>query len=201
MSFEVFHHGIKLTDVSLILTGRHNIYNTLAVITALNESGVNINNIKSSFSTFTGMGRRFQHICDINNIKIYDDYAHHPTEIKAVLDSASTKFGKENIIAVFQPHRYTRLKGLWDEFKNSFFNAQRVIVTDVFEASEEPIENITGENFAIAGNFEHISGSIQDVAQKLLPSLKEGSIVIGLGAGTITNLGKYIKEYSIANRM
>ena len=129
-----------------------------------------------------------------NGIKVYDDYAHHPTEIKAVLDAASTKFGKENIVAVFQPHRYTRLKGLWNEFKESFSDAGRVVVTDVYEASETPIEAITGENFAKEISAEHFSGKIDNVAEKLFPTLKEGSIVIGLGAGTITSLGKYLKE-------
>ena len=147
------------------------------------------------------MGRRFQKVCEIDGIQVFDDYAHHPTEINAVLDAAATKFGKENIVAVFQPHRYTRLKGLWNEFKASFSNANKVVVTDVYEASEDPIESITGENFANEAGFEHISGSIEDVAKKLLPSLKSSDVVIGLGAGTITNLGKYLKEYQFANRV
>ena len=147
------------------------------------------------------MGRRFQHICNINGIEIFDDYAHHPTEIKAVLDSASTKFGKENIVAVFQPHRYTRLKGLWNEFKDSFNNAEIIIVTDVYSASEDVIEGITGENFAKEIKAEYFSGTIEDVAKKLYPTLKQNNVVVGLGAGTITNLGKHLKEFNLANRV
>ena len=194
-SFDFYKNNKKLAEINIELTGVHNIYNTLAVTSALVESGVDINIIKEHFTSFTGMGRRFQHICDLENeVHVYDDYAHHPTEIKAVLDAASTKFGKENIVAIFQPHRYTRLKGLWDEFKICFNDANRVVVTDVYEASEDPIDGITGENFAKEISAEHIPGTIQDVAEKLLPTLKKGNIVIGLGAGTITNLGKYLKK-------
>ena len=200
--FDIYKNSTKLVEIKIELTGIHNIYNTLAVVTALVESGIDISVIKEHFATFTGMGRRFQHVCDLENeIKIYDDYAHHPTEIKAVLDAASTKFGKENIVAVFQPHRYTRLQGLWNEFKTAFDMAGKVIVTDVYAASEDPIDGVSGANFAKQINAQHFSGSIEDVATKLLPTLVKGNIVIGLGAGTITSLGKYLKENSLANRV
>ena len=199
--FEIFHKGEYLTTLFIQLTGKHNIYNALAVASAMNEAGLTVDCKKHFFADFTGMGRRFQKICDIGNIQVYDDYAHHPTEIKAVLDAAATKFGKENIVAVFQPHRYTRLKGLWDEFKTSFGDAKRIIVTDVYEASEDPIVGITGENFAKEINAEHLSGSMKDVAEKLFPTLKDNQVVIGLGAGTITALGKYLKEISLASRV
>lgn len=199
--FDIYYKNEILSEIFIQLTGTHNIYNSLAIAAAMNEAGLTVDCKKEFFAEFTGMGRRFQKICDLDGILVYDDYAHHPTEIKAVLDGASAKFGKENIVAVFQPHRYTRLKGLWDEFKEAFPNAGRVIVTDVYEASEDPIEGITGENFAEVAGFEHLSGSIEQVAEKLLPTLKAGNIVIGLGAGTITNLGKYLKEKRLASRV
>jgi len=199
--FDFYKKDLKLAEIEIELTGIHNVYNTLAVASALVESGLDISFVKKYFTTFTGMGRRFQHICDLDGIQVYDDYAHHPTEIRAVLDAAATKFGKENIIAVFQPHRYTRLKSLWGEFKKSFTDAERVIVTDVYSASEDEIEGINGQNFAKEINAEHISGSIEDVAKKILPTLKNGNVVVGLGAGTITNLGKYLKEINFANRV
>ena len=179
--------------ISISLGGIHNVYNTLAVIAALNETDLSskLCGLAEYFKSFTGMGRRFQKVGEINGIELYDDYAHHPTEIKATLDSTAQKFGKEHIVAVFQPHRYTRLKGLWDEFKDSFYNAKRVIVTDVYAASENKIDGISGENFASElEKAEYISGSINEVAKKLLPTLKSGDVVVGLGAGTITDLGK-----------
>ena len=200
-SFDLYKKSQRLANINIELTGLHNVYNTLAVISALIESGVDIELIKSHFSTFTGMGRRFQHVCSLNGIEVFDDYAHHPTEIKAVLDAASTRFGKENIIAIFQPHRYTRLQGLWNEFKEAFSDAGKIFVTDVYAASEDAIEGICGENFAKEINAQHLSGTIQEVAEKLLPTLKKGDIVLGLGAGTITTLGKYLEEASFANRV
>ena len=189
--FDVFYKKSLLTSVTLTLGGLHNVYNALAVIAALHEAGVNTANLQPYFKTFSGMGRRFQKVGEIKGIQLYDDYAHHPTEIRATLDSCAQKFGREHIVAVFQPHRYTRLKGLWNEFKNSFKNTRRVIVTDVYAASEDEIEGINSKSFVSEfPEAEYISGSIDEVARKLLPSLKSGDVVIGLGAGTITNLGK-----------
>ena len=192
-TFEIYHNGKFLTEIKIQLAGVHNVYNTLAVVSALNEAGVDVNAIKDYFLEFTGMGRRFQKVCEIDGIEVYDDYAHHPTEIKATLDAAASKFGKENIVAVFQPHRFTRLQSLWNEFKNAFSEAGRVVVTDVYAASEDPIKGISGEAFAKDSGAEYIGGNMQEVAEKLLPTLKNGNIVIGLGAGTITALGKELE--------
>lgn len=193
-TFDVYHNGELLLDnVKIIIPGEHNVYNALAVITALNEAGVDVTKLKEHFATFTGMGRRFQKMLTLNEIPVYDDYAHHPTEIKATLSAMKTFTGK-NIVAVFQPHRYSRLKSLWSDFKSALTCADRLIVTDVYAASEEPIEGINSQKFASEfDNAEYISGSIQDVADKLLPTLQKNDIVIGMGAGTITNLAKCLK--------
>lgn len=196
--FDICHKGRLLTSLKIQIAGIHNVYNSLAVVAALNEGGVNINSISSYFADFTGMGRRFQKVAEFSGITIFDDYAHHPTEIKATLDAADLKFGKENIVAVFQPHRYTRLKSLWEEFKTSFNGAGRIIVTDIYAASEDPIAGIQSDIFAKElNNSEYISGSIKEVAEKLLPTLKAGNIVIGLGAGTITELGKDLEQLNL----
>lgn len=191
-SFEIYHNGYILTYMYVTIAGLHNVYNTLAVCAALNEAGVNLDCIKDEFADFTGMGRRFEKVCEINGVSVYDDYAHHPTEIKATLEAAASRFGKDNIVAVFQPHRYTRLKSLWNDFKGSFADTGRLVVTDVYAASEDAIEGVNGEKFASEIKAEHIGGTIENVAKELLPTLKKGNVVIGLGAGTITNLGKYL---------
>ena len=193
-TIEIYYKGEHFTKIKTQLAGVHNVYNILAVVSSLNEAGVDIQKVAEYFYGFTGMGRRFQKVGEINGIKIYDDYAHHPTEIKATLDAAASKFGKDNVVAVFQPHRYTRLQSLWNEFKGAFSNAGRVIVTDVYAASEDQIAGISGENFAkdLVGS-EYFSGDMKSVAKELLPTLKQGDVVIGLGAGTITNLGKELK--------
>ena len=191
-TFDVYYKDEFLTDLKIKLLGKHNVVNALAVLASLNEAGIEISKIKEHFETFTGMGRRFQLVGEVKGALIYDDYAHHPTEIKATL-SALTEFPDKNVIAVFQPHRYTRLKSLWDDFKDAFADVHNVIVTDVFAASEDKIEGISGENFAKElKNARHITGSMEDVARAIYPSLKSGDIVVGLGAGTITELGKYL---------
>ena len=192
-TFDIYYKGEFLTDLTIILRGKHNVYNSLSVLASLHQAGVDINAIKPHFATFSGMGRRFQKVGEFNGVTVYDDYAHHPTEIKATLSSAEGMDGK-HIIAVFQPHRYTRLKNLWDEFLNAFDNVDKVIVTDVYAASEDEIDGINSKRFAeeLSKNVqcEYLSGSVNDVARKLYPELKPDDVVIGLGAGTITNLGK-----------
>ncbi len=194
-SFDILYKGELQTRLKICLKGVHNVYNSLAVWAALHQSGVNMELVNPYFATFTGMGRRFQKIGEVNGISIYDDYAHHPTEIKATL-SASKSFKGKNVIAVFQPHRYTRLQNLWNEFMTVFSDVDRVVVTDVFAASEDPIDGVNSLAFTnelkekIDIPCENITGNMHEVAEKLLPTLKSGDVVIGLGAGTITNLGK-----------
>ena len=196
-NFDIYYKNKLLVNLQISLAGVHNVYNALAVAASLNESGVELNNVnvKKAFFDFSGMGRRFQKVCELNGAIIYDDYAHHPTEIKATLDAAALKFGNENIVAVFQPHRYTRLQSLWSEFKNAFKNSERLIVTDIYAASEDSIDGVSSERFSSEiEKSEYMPGSIKEVAKRLLPTIKQGDIVIGLGAGTITTLGKYLQE-------
>ena len=192
-TFDIYYKEEFLTDLKIILRGKHNVYNALSVLASLHQAGVDVNVVKPHFATFSGMGRRFQKVGEFDGITLYDDYAHHPTEIKATLSSAEGMSNK-NIIAVFQPHRFTRLKNLWNEFLDAFSGVDRVVVTDVYAASEDKIDGINSENFvkelSEKVNCEYISGSIEEVAAKLYPTLKENDVVIGLGAGTITNLGK-----------
>lgn len=194
-TFDIYYKGEFLTDLKIVLRGKHNVYNALSVLASLHQAGVDISLVKEHFATFTGMGRRFQKVGEFNGITLYDDYAHHPTEIKATLSSAEGMSGK-NVIAVFQPHRYTRLQNLWNDFLNSFGGVDRVVVTDVYAASEAPIDGINSKKFTeelsqrISVPCEYISGNMNEVAKKLYPSLKENDVVIGLGAGTITALGK-----------
>lgn len=197
-TYDIYYRDEFLTDMKIILKGVHNVYNSLAVFASLHQDGVDINLIKPHFATFSGMGRRFQKVGEFGGISLYDDYAHHPTEIKATL-SASAAFQNHRVIAVFQPHRYTRLKSLWGEFLNAFYGVDKVIVTDVYAASEDVIEGINSENFTAelqtrGVDCEYLAGDMKSVAQQLYPELKSGDVVIGLGAGTITSLGKELLQ-------
>ncbi len=197
-TYDIYYKDEFLTDMKIILKGVHNVYNSLAVFASLHQDGVDINLIKPHFATFSGMGRRFQKVGEFGGISLYDDYAHHPTEIKATLSAASS-FSNHRVIAVFQPHRYTRLKSLWNEFLDSFDGVDKVIVTDVYAASEDSIDGINSENFTTELQSrgipcEYIAGDMKSVAQQLYPELKSGDVVIGLGAGTITTLGKELLQ-------
>lgn len=194
-TFDIYYKDEFLTDLKIILRGKHNVYNALSVLASLHQAGVDLDIVKPHFAAFSGMGRRFQKAAEFRGVTVYDDYAHHPTEIKATLSSAEGMEGK-HIIAVFQPHRFTRLKNLWNEFLDAFSGVDKVVVTDVYAASEDEIKGVNSENFAkdlsehINIPCEYIKGSIADVARKLYPQLKKNDVVIGLGAGTITNLSK-----------
>lgn len=192
-TFDIFYKGKYLINLKTQMLGKHNVYNATAVIASLNEAGVELNVVKEHFYTFTGMGRRFQLAAKFDGISVYDDYAHHPTEIKATL-SAMKVLKDKNIIAVFQPHRYSRFHGLWNEFLTAFEEADKVYITDVYAASEDPIESTDSGLFAreLSAKIpcEHLKGNISDVAKQLLPKLKPNDVVVGLGAGTITTLGK-----------
>ena len=193
-TYDIYYKGEFLTTMKICLKGIHNVYNSLAVFASLHQAGCDIELIKPHFATFTGMGRRFEKVCEFDGITVYDDYAHHPTEIKATLSSAKS-FKDKNVIAVFQPHRFTRLQSLWDDFKSAFSEVKNLVVTDVYAASEQPIDGINSANFVNdLGRGEYISGDMKAVAKALYPELKSGDVVIGLGAGTITNLGKELLE-------
>jgi len=193
-TFDIFYKGEFQTNLKIWLKGVHNVYNSLAVWASLHISGVDMTLVNPHFATFTGMGRRFQKVGEFNGISVYDDYAHHPTEIKATL-SCSKSFKCKRIIAVFQPHRYSRLQNLWNEFMEAFDGIDELVVTDVYAASEDEIVGVNAQAFV--NEFKeksdipcrHISGNMEDVAKVLYKDLKPNDIVIGLGAGTITKLG------------
>lgn len=192
--FDVFYKDEFLTDLKISVPGKHNVYNSLAVLASLNEANVDLEKVKPHFYAFSGMGRRFQLSAEFDNIKVYDDYAHHPTEIKATL-SATEAFKNNRIVVVFQPHRFSRLKGLWTDFLESFDNADKVFVTDVYAASEDPIAGIDSKKFEEelerrGISAKYLAGGIDKVAKQLTKELNSGDIVIGVGAGTVTNLGK-----------
>ena len=197
-TFDIYYKNNKLTQIKLSILGKHNVYNALAVFVSLKEANIETEGFEKYFYSFSGMGRRFQKVCEFNGITIYDDYAHHPSEIKTTLISAhNAKKSGQKIVAVFQPHRYTRLQSLWNEFLNSFDAADKLLIIDVFSAGENKIENINSERFSKEikhKDVQYISGSIDECAKKIYPILKENDILITLGAGTVTNIGKLIEE-------
>lgn len=204
IEFDLLHFGAFVVHLSTKLIGKHNVYNTLAVAAALIEAGYDIEKLKDSFKTFTGMKRRFQLVGEVKGALIYDDYAHHPTEVKALLSSLSA-FDNKNIIAVFQPHRYTRLQKFWKEFIDALKPVKNIVITDVFAASENEIVGVNSENLVKECIKEglsarYIKGSMSDVAKCLYPELTDNDVVIGIGAGSVTQLGPELLKMSNENK-
>lgn len=199
-SFKVLYDNEPFGDISIIIPGLHNISNALAAIAVGIESGLGLEKVVSSICKFTGMRRRFQVIGEANGAQIVDDYAHHPTEVSATLSAARhiiEQKGKGRVIAIFQPHRYTRFTQFFNDFLNSFDDADAVYVCDVYGASESPIEGISPQNFAETINHkaaQYAGGKLEAIAQKIYKNIQPDDLVITLGAGDITKLGNILIE-------
>jgi UDP-N-acetylmuramate--alanine ligase len=186
--------GERLGEVNLQVPGIHTIYNSLAAIEASLDIGIEFPLIKKALEEFKGADRRMQKKGEIDGILVIDDYGHHPTEIQATL-SALRKGWNRRIIAVFQPHRYTRTKFLHQDFGRSFYDSDIVIVTGIYAAGENPINGIKGELIADEIKaFGHKNvifiENLADIASKLLEIVKQGDIVLTLGAGNIWQAGE-----------
>jgi UDP-N-acetylmuramate--alanine ligase len=185
--FQVFHRRVNLGTVKLNVPGIHNIVNSLAAIAVASELGIAFDTARESLSRFHGADRRFQLKAQSNDILIIDDYAHHPSEIQATLNAARSGW-KRRIIAVFQPHRYTRMQHLMLEFAACFDQADQVVLTDIYPAGENPIAGVTVEN--LLGLMRHpnaiLHKDLETLPQKALSLAQPGDMILFLGAGTIT---------------
>ncbi len=173
------------------MPGHYNALNALAALAAAAEAGVSDAVIRKALAAFSGVKRRFSPVCDWQGVHIYDDYAHHPVEIAAVLRAARAG-GNGRIVAVLQPHRYTRLQSLFNEFSACLDDADFVVVTPVYSAGEAPIPGIDRDELA-SGLRRHGHPNVltvdgeEDLAETIASVAKPGDTVIGLGAGTITD--------------
>jgi UDP-N-acetylmuramate--alanine ligase len=181
----------KLEDLTLPILGHYNALNALGALAAATEAGVGDEVIRATFAAFSGVKRRFSRVGEWRGVAVYDDYAHHPVEIAAVLRAARMA-GKGRIIAVLQPHRYTRLQSLFNEFSACLDDADIVVVTPVYSAGEAPIPGIDRDELESGlRRHGHPHVLIVDDAEGLVEAVasvaKSGDVVIGLGAGTITD--------------
>ncbi len=196
-SFDFWIDGKIVSNVKLNLSGLHNVYNALATLCALCEAGFDILEFIPYFEGFSGMGRRFQKVANFNNIQIMDDYAHHPTEVTTTLRALENYKGR--VVAVFQPHRYSRFQGLYNEFLEAFKLADYTIVLDVYGAGEKYTDGKLPWNFAqdLAGS-KHIAGTIEEASKEILGELKSGDLVLTFGAGDITKMGGILNELHLS---
>jgi UDP-N-acetylmuramate--alanine ligase len=179
-----------LEGVHVPIPGRHNVQNALAAIAVALELGISDEQILAGFERFEGVKRRFTKVGEADGAIIIDDYAHHPTEIRAVL-AAAREGAEGRVIAVMQPHRYTRLQSLMGEFENAFNDADVVLVTPVYAAGEEPIEGVDS-NTLVEGLRAHghrmvrAVSDLDDLCAALRDLAAEGDMIICMGAGDIT---------------
>jgi UDP-N-acetylmuramate--alanine ligase len=185
-------------EISLNVPGYHNVKNALAAVAVTTEMGIDFSIIKAALQEFTGVIRRFDIKGEIDGIMIVDDYAHHPTEIRATLDAARKGWDRR-IIAVFQPHTYSRTQEFYKEFAQAFDDADVLVITDVYAARENPIPGISGELIAqqakIYGHKNvHYIPDFENIIEFLLSELKQGDMLITIGAGNISKISQLIKE-------
>lgn len=199
-TFTVINEGEELGRIELRAPGEHNVKNALAAVAVGLELDIDFKNIKSGLERFEGVFRRFQLKADKDGVMVIDDYAHHPTEVQATLDAARKGWEKRRIVAVFQPHLYSRTQELYEEFGLSFFDAEVCVITDVYPSREEPIEGVTGKLIADAAReYGHRQVYYLEDKEDLPNQLKEivqpGDIVITMGAGDIYKYGEsFIKD-------
>lgn len=194
-SFVAHYKGYRLGEISFPMPGPHNVLNAMACIAVALELDIPFAAIQEGFARFSGVGRRFTVKGEPGGVMVVDDYGHHPAEIKATLSAARQGWPERRIVAAFQPHRYSRTHELFDEFVTAFYDADLLVLTDVYAAGEQPVEGATAERLASEirrHGQKDVSwiGNREEIPEYLAGVVKEGDIVITLGAGNIWQQGE-----------
>ncbi len=195
--FDVLYDGEPLGEIRLAVPGLHNVRNALAAIACGLALGVTVDAMRTGLESFGGVERRFQRLGEVGGVTIVDDYAHHPTEIEATLQAARAAFPGHRIIAAFQPHLYTRTRDFHVEFATALSNADLVFLCDLYPAREQPIEGVTSELIATPmrnnGHAPIWEGARTALAEALASTVKDGDVVLTIGAGDITRTGPELR--------
>jgi len=199
-SFAVNYRGRDLGEFHLHVPGVHNVLNATAAIAVGVGLDIQVAQIREALENFRGVDRRFQIRGKVAGVTVIDDYGHHPTEIRATL-AAARQCGYRKVHVIFQPHRYTRTRDLMDEFATAFGNADTLQVLDIYPASEQPIEGITGEALArrirekgAAGSSISYAGSFDDAVAAATANALDGDMILTLGAGSVSQLAPMLLE-------
>jgi UDP-N-acetylmuramate--alanine ligase len=198
VAFTALHHGKPLGKLRLRSPGKHSATNSLAAIAVAHELEVPFSHVAQAFEAFSGIHRRFEIIGEPKGVMVIDDYGHHPSEIRATIGAIRDSW-KRPLTVIFQPHRYTRTRDLFDEFLTAFEGADRLVLTEIYGAGEDPIAGATGEALYQAlkrqGHLEveYVADKSQIVAQ-IARRLRAGDIALTLGAGDIYKVGEALVE-------
>jgi len=196
--FEVVRHGTPVGEAKIALTGEHNVQNALAAYAVGAELGAEPATILKALEGFAGVDRRSQVKGEAGGVLVMDDYGHHPTEIRAAL-AALRQAWKRRVVALFQPHRYSRTQDLADRFERAFYDADVVFLTDIYPAGEAPIPGVSAEKLA-EGIREHghravhYAGELPAAVEAVLAELKPGDLLVTLGAGNVWQAGETLLE-------
>lgn len=186
----IAYHGREIGEFVLKIPGRHNLLNALAASIAVNSSGVSWDAIQKNIKGYTGCKRRFEKIAEMKSISLYDDYAHHPSEITATLSAAKKWFPQSRIITIFQPHTFSRTKALFKEFTHAFISADIAIIVDIYPSARESIDRsihstlLVKEANKIKKNVIYLPGE-KEVLDFLEKAVKKNDLLITMGAGDI----------------
>ncbi len=192
-SFDVVEKGSKITRVTLSVPGIHNVSNSLAVFAVSRLLGVKIEDIADGLASFKGANRRFEYKGSVCGAKVYDDYAHHPTEIKATLAAAKAT-GASRVRCVFQPHTYTRTRALMEEFIKSFKDCDDLIITDIFAAREKDTGLVHAKDLADKIPGAKYMKDFKDIEEYFIKTAQEGDIIFTMGAGDVYKIAQNIVE-------
>lgn len=195
--WEIWHLGEKVGQMRPSMPGKHNALNSLAAILAGLQAGIPIEKAAEAVGQFGGVDRRFQHKATIRSVDFYDDYGHHPTEVKAVLAGFKERFPTRRLVTVFQPHRFSRTQICWNDFLTCFKDADVLFVTDIYAAGEKPIAGVTSAKLVeqiVHSDRRYISRQEDPALTTVRDFLKPGDILLTLGAGDISKLGEQMTE-------
>lgn len=197
--YRAFHRDRELGQVVLPIPGRHNVLNSLAAVAAGVELELGWEDIQRGLEDMTGVQRRFHVKGEAAGVLVLDDYGHHPTEIRAVLSALSESYPNRRKVVAFQPHRYSRTRGLMDQFAKCFYQSDVLLVTEVYAAGEAPLEGVTGKRLAeeVARYGHHeitYCETLDGMTEALLQRVQPGDVVVTLGAGNIWQVGEALLE-------
>jgi UDP-N-acetylmuramate--alanine ligase len=193
-TFVVEFDGERLGELSLQVPGRHNALNALAAVASGLALGASFASMVPAFARFTGVGRRFEHVGDARGVRIIDDYAHHPTEIAATLSAARAAFPGRRLVVAFQPHLFSRTRDFATDFGAALAASDLIFLTEIYAAREQPVPGVTadliGDAVRAAGGALCWRGDRGDLADALAASVRDGDVVVVMGAGDITKTGR-----------
>lgn len=189
--FDIYKEGEKLATLHLSVGGKHNVSNATAVFASAHKMGIKTDSIIKGIESFGGTKRRFEYKGTLNGARVYDDYAHHPTEIAATYDTAS-KMKHNKIWVVFQPHTYSRTNALLDDFAATLSKYDNVIITDIYAAREKNTIGITSQAISDKMKNARYIPDFAEISEHLKANVKPDDIVLTMGAGTITDLSKFL---------